>query len=217
MAAPSRRTALRIAGAIAIAAVAGIVGPNVWVAREARGRVFTDVASVPARSVAIVPGARVRKGKPYTHLEARLDAALALYRAGQVKAILVSGNDTAASPEVTAMRTWLRAHDVPERDIIADTRGSRTRDTMNRAAGAYDIRDAIVCTQDVAAARAVYLARQAGIDAVAISVPSRLGESPRHVGREAIKTALALCESLVRAAPSALAGERAPATALAAR
>ena len=95
MAAPSRRTALRIAGAIAVAAVAGIVGPNAWVAREARGRVFTDVASVPARSVAIVPGARVVNGKPFVHLEARLQTALSLYRAGQVKAILVSGNDTA--------------------------------------------------------------------------------------------------------------------------
>ena len=46
-----------------VAAVAGIAGPNAWVAREARGRVFADVASVPARSVAIVPGARVVRGK----------------------------------------------------------------------------------------------------------------------------------------------------------
>src|SRR5688572_26684861 len=209
MTAPSRRTALRIAGAIAVAVVAGIVVPNAWVAHEARGRVFTDVASVPARSVAIVPGARVRKGKPFFHLEARLQAALALYRAGQVKAILVSGNDTAASPEVTAMRTWLRQHGVPERDIIADAGGARTRDTMNRAAGIHDVRDAIVCTQDVNAARSVYLARRAGINAVGVGVLSHLGESTRYVTGEAIKTALALFESQVREGPSAVAGERA--------
>jgi SanA protein len=217
MAAPSRRTALRIAGAIVAAAVAGIAGPNAWVARDARGRVFADVASVPARSVAIVPGARVVNGKPFVHLEARLQAALSLYRAGQVKAILVSGNDTDASPEVTAMRTWLRARGVPERDVIADAGGARTRDTMNRAAGLYDVRDAVVCTQDVTAARTVYLARQAGIDAVSVGVVSRLGESTRYVGGEALKTTLAVIESRLRDGPSALASERARASVLAAR
>ena len=120
-------------------------------------------------------------GKPFVHLEARLQAALALYRAGQVKAILVSGNDTAASPEVTAMRTWLREHGVPERDIIADAGGSRTRDTMNRAAGLYDVRDAIVCTQDVAAARSVYLATPGGHRRGGVGVPSHLGESTRYL------------------------------------
>jgi len=217
MAAPSRRRALRIAGAIAVAAVAAVVGPNAWVAHEARGRVFTDLASVPARSVAIVPGARVYGGKPFVHLEARLRAALSLYRGGQVKAILVSGNDTTASPEVTAMHTWLRAHGVPERDIIADARGSRTRDTMNRAAGIHDVRDAIVCTQDVNAARSVYLAEQAGIDAIVVGVPSHLGESTRYVGGEAFKTVLALLESQLRAGPSALANERADRRAIATR
>ena len=129
----------------------------------------------------------------------------------------MSGNDTAASPEVTAMRTWLREHGVPERDIIADAGGSRTRDTMNRAAGIYDVRDAIVCTQDVNAARTVYLAKQAGIDAVVVGVPSRLGESMRYVGGEAVKTALALIESQLREGPSGLASERAARRAIATR
>jgi SanA protein len=209
--------ALRIAGAIVVATVAGIVGPNVWVTKNTRGRIFTDAASAPARSVAIVPGARVRKGKPFVHLEARLQAALALYRAGQVKAILVSGNDTPASPEVTAMQTWLRARDVPARDIIADAGGSRTRETMNRAAALYDVREAIVCTQDAAAARTLYLAQQAGIDAVVIGVPSKLGGSTRYVAGEAFKTALALFESHLREGPSALASERARRAVVAAR
>jgi vancomycin permeability regulator SanA len=217
MAASSRRTTLRIASAIVVAAVVGIVGPNAWVAREARGRVFADAASVPARSVAIVPGARVLNGKPFVHLEARLQTALSLYRAGQVKAILVSGNDTYASPEVTAMRTWLREHGVPDRDIVADAGGARTRDTMNRAAGVHDVHDAIVCTQDVAAARTVYLAKRAGLDAVVIGVPSKLGESMRYVSGEVIKTALALFESQLREGPSALASEGAARRTLATR
>ena len=88
---------------------------------------------------------------------------------------------------------------------------------MNRAAGIHDLHDAIVCTQDVAAARTVYLAKQAGLDAVVIGVPSRLGESMRYVGGEAIKTALALFESQLREGPSALASERAAGRAIATR
>jgi vancomycin permeability regulator SanA len=150
-------------------------------------------------------------------LEARLEAALALYRAGQVKAILVSGNDTAASPEVTAMRTWLRERAVPERDVIADAGGARTRDTMNRAADIHDVRDAIVCTQDVAAARTVYIARQAGIDAVSVGVASRLGESNRYMGGETLKTTLAVIEERLREGPAALTSQRAPEGAVALR
>lgn len=207
MAAGFRRRALGIAGALAITAAAGVVGPSVWVSAATRGRVFADVASVPARSVAIVPGARVYGGKPFVHLEARLQAALALYRAGQVRAILVSGNDTDASPEVTAMRSWLREHGVPARDIIADAGGSRTRETMNRAARFYDVRDAVVCTQDVSATRTAYLAGQAGIDAVVVGAPSDLGRSMRMVSNEVIKTTLAFLESQVREGPASFAAE----------
>jgi vancomycin permeability regulator SanA len=217
MAAGLRRRALRIAGALAIAAAAGVVGPNVWVSAATRGRVFADVASAPARSVAIVPGARVYGGRPFVHLEARLQAALSLYRSGQVKVILVSGNDTETSPEVTAMRDWLNERGVPARDVIADEGGSRTRETMNRAVGLFDVRDAILCTQDVSAARSLYLADQAGIDAIAVALPSTLSKSKRFMGNEALKTSLAFVESRVRRGASALAGERARRDALAAR
>jgi vancomycin permeability regulator SanA len=208
---------LRIAGAFAIATAIGVVGPNMWVAAATRGRIFADVASVPARSVAIVPGARVRGRKPFVHLEARLQAALALYRAGRVHAILVSGNDTNASPEVTAMLSWLCAHDVPERDIIADAGGSRTRETMNRAAGLHDVRDAVVLTEDVAARRVGYLAQQAGINAVVVGLPSRLAQSARMVGIEALKTSLAFAETQLREGPQRLVAERARDVALATR
>ena len=97
---------MRIGGAAAallVVGLAAIAGSNAWVAHAANGRAFATVESVPARSVAIVPGARVHNGKPFVHLQARLQMALSLYQAGRVKAILVSGNETAESAEVTTM------------------------------------------------------------------------------------------------------------------
>ena len=70
-------------------------------ARERTAARSLPATGVPSRSVAIVPVARVYNGKPFVHLEGRLQMALSLYQAGRVKSILVSGNETAETPEVT--------------------------------------------------------------------------------------------------------------------
>ena len=175
-----RRAGLAV-GASLLLAVAGVFGANAWVQHATSGRAFASVAAVPSRSVAIVPGARVVDGRPFNHLRGRLETALMLYRGGRVKKILVSGNDTAAAPEASVMSAWLRERGVDPDDILVDAGGSRTRETMNRAVGVFDITDAVICTQDVNTARSVYLAEQAGIDAVAVSVPSNLGRSAKYV------------------------------------
>jgi vancomycin permeability regulator SanA len=189
--------------ALPLAAVAFVGATNAWVAWAARGHVYTDVASVPPRSVAIVPGARVYRGQPFVLLKDRLEAALALYRTNRVRAILVSGRETDSAPETSIMRRWLQERGVPPSAIIADNEGTRTRETMRRAVGIYDVTDAIICTQDVHMARTLFIAREAGINAVGASLPSRLWESTRYMAVEAAKTGLAVAESYVRAAPQA--------------
>jgi SanA protein len=197
-----RRLLLAAVAMVLVAAVAW-VGPNAWVARATRPFVYHDARTVPARAFAIVPGSRVYRGKPFFILTARLTAALELYQSGRVKAILVSGNDTAESPEVTAMRTWLRDRGVPAADVWSDGGGTRTRETMNRAAAYFGVSDAVVCTQSVNMARSLYLARQAGIDAVGLSLPTELVRSNRYLAVESMKTSLAFAETQLRARPSA--------------
>ena len=212
-----RRRAPAVAATLLAVGLASVAVPNAWVVLAARGHDFSSLASVPARSVAIVPGSRVYRGRPLPILRDRLEAALALYRRGQVRAILVSGADTAAAPEVTVMRAWLRARDVPATYVWSDGGGSRTRETMMRAAALFDVRDAVVCTQTVNMARTLYLAREAGIDAVGIALPTNLWHSPRYLGVEALKITLAFVESAVREGPAGLAAQRARGVAIAAR
>jgi vancomycin permeability regulator SanA len=199
------RRAIIVAGALIATAAAGIVLTNVALERASHSRQFSDVASAPARRVAIVPGSRVEDGRPLTILGDRLEAALALYRRGSVRAILVSGQETAAAPETSVMRAWLRARGVLASDILTDEGGSRTRETMNRAAAFYDVSDAIVCTQTVNMARTLFLARAAGIDAVGVALPTHLSRSRRYLAVEALKTTLAVIESAVRGGPDAVA------------
>ena len=98
------------------------------------------------------------------------------------------------------MRAWLRERGVPAADVWSDGAGTRTRETMNRAAAFYGVSDAVVCTQSVNMARTLYLARAAGIDAVGLTLPTNLGRSPRYVATESLKTTLAFAESWLRGA-----------------
>lgn len=198
----TRARALKIGATLILLAAVGWLGPNFWIAHRAQPYAYSRPDAVPRRTFAIVPGSRVHHDKPLPILRARLEAALELYRAGRVKAILVSGQESAAAPEATVMRAWLRGHNVPAADVWSDGGGTRTRETMNRAASFYGVTDAIVCTQTVNMARSIYLARQAGIDAVGLALPTRLGESTRYLAIESLKTTLAFAESQLQARPA---------------
>jgi vancomycin permeability regulator SanA len=193
-------TALATLGLIAAAAS---VGSNLWIARAERPFTFSAVAAVPARTFAIVPGSGADRRGPGPVLRARLEASLELYRAGRVKAILVSGRDTEKAPEATVMRAWLRERGVPAADVWTDGGGVRTRETMNRASAYYGVTDAVVCTQTVNMARSLYLARAAGIDAVGLALPASFHPSTRYLAGESLKTTLAFAESQLRARPTA--------------
>jgi vancomycin permeability regulator SanA len=183
-----------------------VAGTNAWVRADVGTRLYASADAVPARSVAIVPGAALAKGRAAGTLSRRLETALALYRTGRVRAILVSGNDSAVSPEVSAMNDWLRERGVPAADIWSDVGGSRTRETMLNAAGVFDVREAVICTQAPYAGRALFLARHAGIDAIAVGLPSPGARSARGVALESLKTTLAFFESYLSRGTSAANG-----------
>jgi SanA protein len=142
-----------------------------WVRYRPAPFLFEPGDAIPERFVAIVPGARVSPGgQPSQSLEDRLQAALELYRSGRVKKLLVSGDHHAPEyDEVNAMQRWLRERGVPDADVFLDHAGIRTLDTMVRASRVFQVRDAIVCTQRYHLPRAVFLAREAGIDAIGVA------------------------------------------------
>jgi vancomycin permeability regulator SanA len=186
--------ALRALTFCVVGGLAVVVGTNVKVRASVAHRAFRVAAAVPARPVAIVPGSPTSLGKAKATLEGRLRGALALYRGGQVQAILVSGIEVARDPETSAMRAWLEERGVPAGDIADDDRGTRTRETMHRAADTFGVERAIVCTEALAMPRALFLARASGIDAVGLEVPSPLDHLPKWVAVEALKTTLAFVE-----------------------
>lgn len=182
-------------------AVLFVVVTNVAVGLSSSSRTYLAPSALPASDIIIVPGSPTSRGKARAVLEERLRAALSLFQAGRAKSILVSGSETLKDPEVSAMVAWLEENGVPDDRIVADTGGLRTRETMTRAVGVFDVGRAIVCTDGRHLPRALFLARASGIDAVGFSPSPRLRGSARLTGIEMLKTTLAVVESAIRAMP----------------
>lgn len=116
---------------------------------------------------ALVLGAGVRPdGSPSDVLRDRLDEALALYRAGRVHRILVSGDHQRPDyDEPNAMRTYLEANGVAPRAVSMDHAGLDTYSSMWRAKHVFNVTRIIVVTQNFHLARAVWCARALGMEA----------------------------------------------------
>lgn len=160
--------AYTLIGALSVVGVgaAGVTFTNAWVQHSATRYVHDALDDVPARDVAIVPGTGGKSGEITGYFLPRMLAALDLYRAHKVHAILVSGigGIDGDGNEVSTAYHWLRERGVAAADIMLDHAGFRTLDTMQRAHKVFHVDRAIVCSQAYFLNRAVFLARAAGMD-----------------------------------------------------
>jgi SanA protein len=161
-----------------------------WVGAAADGRMLTDPAAVPRGRTAIVLGCAPHIGeRDNLYFTSRIAAAVALWRAGAITSVLVSGdNGRHGYDEPTAMRDALVAQGVPAARIWRDHAGFRTRDTMLRARAVFGVSEAVLVTQAWHLPRSLFLARDAGIEAV--------GFAANDVGRRGAR----LREALARVA-----------------
>lgn len=170
------RKALRPAGITAVALLASVCIASVVSERiitdAAAGRLYDVTSDVPVRDVAVVLGTspKVAGGRPNVLYEARIDAAAQLYTAGRVRCLLVSGdNGDRRYNEPTRMRADLIKRGIPAKDVVCDYAGFRTLDSIVRAQKVFGQNRYVIVSQPFHNERAVYLARQRGIDAVAFN------------------------------------------------
>ena len=169
---PARRWPRLMKGAffsgLSVIALLGL--SNAYVLLSVEGEATAEVADVPHAQVAIVPGALVQPdGRMSTMLADRVRQALALWRAGKVDRILVSGDHSSWDyDEPDTMRKALVRAGVPGRAVFEDHAGFDTWATMVRARSIFDVHSAVVVTQGFHMPRALYLADAAGLDATGL-------------------------------------------------
>lgn len=142
--------------------ICGVLGLSHHIESSTKNQTFTRSSKVPEAYTAIVLGASVRaNGNLSTMLEDRVASALKLYNEGKVKRFLLSGdNGTASYNEPKAMKAYLMDKGVPEDDIFLDYAGFDTYDSMYRASSVFNVKEAIVVTQEFHLPRALYIANK---------------------------------------------------------
>ena len=96
----------------------------------------------------------------------RIEAAAMLYHSGKINVIIVSGDNSRSDyNEPEDMKQELIKRGVPEKAIYLDYAGFRTLDSVVRAAEIFGQHQFVVISQRFHNERAVYLARQKGIEA----------------------------------------------------
>ncbi|MEM1270255.1 MAG: ElyC/SanA/YdcF family protein [Bacteroidota bacterium] len=162
-----RRLALLLAGILVLAVVAA-VGSDRYVEQTATPHVFEEIDAVPQKRVAVVLGTAkyLVRGGTNPFYDNRIRAAAQLYETGHIEHVIVSGdNSTVHYNEPVRMQEDLMEAGIPADSITLDYAGFRTLDSMVRAAEVFGQNRFLVVSQCFHVERAVFIAREFGIDA----------------------------------------------------
>ena len=130
------------------------------------GRVFNDPAQTAITEVAMIPGTSIR-GELLKH---RVAGAAALFHAGKVKRLLLSGDGRSASyNEPRTMHLMLRTLGVPDAAVAEDPAGLTTYDSVQHALTMSGGAMITVVSQPAHCRRAILLARGMGADTQALT------------------------------------------------
>jgi len=167
----------RLGMATALLALAGLawsVAADCACRQAAVGHVYRSLAAAPVRDVGLVLGTskETRHGQANLHFNQRMEAAAALYRAGKVRHLLLSGDHHVAGyDEPDDMRAALIAAGVPAGAITCDYAGFRTLDSVVRAKEVFGLSRCTIITEAYHCPRALWIAREHGLDAIAFAAP----------------------------------------------
>jgi len=142
-----------------------VIYNNNSIAKEASSLIYSHVEKIPAKKAALVLGTAkyLRGGQINYYFKYRIDATVELFKAGKIRAIIVSGdNGSKDYDEPTTMRDDLVARGIPIEYIRIDYAGFRTLDSIVRAEAIFDLKDYIIISQQFHLERAIYLAHAKG-------------------------------------------------------
>ena len=148
-----------------------VLGLSEYVVNRYKRNILTPSAASELKGVdcIIVLGCGVHGSTPSLMLSDRLEVAIELYKNGVSDKILMSGDHgTQYYDEVNTMKQYAINAGVDSHDIFMDHAGFSTYDTAVRAAGIFQVKKAVIVTQEYHLYRAVYNANRAGIEAYGV-------------------------------------------------
>ena len=150
----------------------GIIFCNRAVIKTAEDKMYDDVLVIPYNRVGVLLGTSPKgmSGNPNVFYIRRVEACVALYQAGKIDRILVSGDNSRTTyDEPTCIKEDLIAAGVPDSVIYLDYAGFRTYDSMVRAKEVFGLTSFIIISQPFHNERALYIATRKGLDVIAFN------------------------------------------------
>ena len=151
-------------------------GPSIYANISTRSMRYeltrTAVKDIPKRDVAIVFGAGVYRstGKPTPYLQWRVETAVQLYKAGRVRKILMTAdNSTSHYNEPIAMQKLAVSLGVPSKDIVLDYAGFSTYESCYRAQAIFKVKSAVLITQGYHLPRALVTCNHLGVPSIGVN------------------------------------------------
>lgn len=153
---------------VVVGIIGSVVAAEFVIERSSCQRISDRLEDVPAARVGVVLGCgrKLANGRLNLYFKHRMEAASELFTSGKVHFLLVSGdNHTKGYNEPAEMKSALVKRGIPETAIFCDYAGFRTLDSIVRASRVFGLKKMVVVSQEFHTQRAVFLARQHGIDA----------------------------------------------------
>ena len=160
------------------------------VSSHARGKTFDKVEDVPRNKVGLLLATSpiTAEGVRNLYFDGRIEAAVRLYRHDKVDYIIASGGDYSPNgyDEPASIRDSLVRQGVPEGAILLDYDGTRTLNSIRKAREVYRLDSLTLISQEYHNERAIYLAEEYGMKAIAYNArtPELLGKWIKNRGRE---------------------------------
>jgi SanA protein len=161
-----RRSA--IVGAVTgLVAAAVVAMSNAAAVSAGRGCLFEDPQQVGAGRIGLVFGCHDRfQDRENLYFRYRIDAAEALWKAGKLRGLIVSGDNSRPDyNEPETMRRALIQRGIPADRIVCDYAGLRTLDSVVRAKEIFGVNEVTFISQRFQNERAAFLARANGMTA----------------------------------------------------
>lgn len=157
-----------------VAGIIFIAWANYSIKKDTEANVSYQISDVPKMKTALLlgTGKTLSNGQPNAYFYNRIQAAADLYKSGKVKYIIVSGDNSQKNyNEPEDMQMALMEYGVPKDNIFLDFAGFRTLDSVVRAKEIFGQNQLIIVSQKFHNERAVFLAKQNGMQAFGYNAP----------------------------------------------
>jgi len=161
--------------------IAVIFITDYWVTHSTQKQLYTDVATIPENKIGLLLGTNKYVQGKWINLyyKYRIDATVALFKAGKIRYVLISGDNSRkeySEPEM--MQADLIVAGIPADKIFLDYAGFRTLDSIVRCLEIFGEDHVTIISQPFHNQRALFIANRKGMHAVAYNaqdVPKRYG------------------------------------------